>query len=149
MSWLSQIDYWHWLVLGIVLVVLEVFSPGVYFMWLGVAAIVVGAVLYWLPDMSWQAQLVLFAVFSVVSIALVRILLQRHPIESDEPALNRRGEQYIGRVLTLSEPIVNGVGRVKVDDTLWRVEGPDCPAGTRVRVVGVDGVVFQVEPESD
>ncbi len=149
MSWLSQIDYWHWLVLGIVLVVLEVLSPGVYFLWLGIAAIVVGGILYGLPDMTWQMQLVLFAVFSVVSIALARILLQRHPIESDEPALNRRGEQYIGRVLTLSEPIENGVGRVKVDDTIWRVEGPDCPAGTRVRVVGVDGVVFQVEPEND
>lgn len=149
MSWLSQLDYWHWLVLGIVLVVLEVLSPGVYFLWLGVAAIVVGGVLYGLPDLSWQMQLVLFAVFSVVSIALARIFLERHPIESDEPALNRRGEQYIGRVLTLAEPIENGVGRVKVDDTIWRVEGPDCPAGTRVRVVGVDGVVFQVEPEND
>lgn len=147
MEWLDQIDYWHWLVVAVVLVVLEIFSPGVFFMWLGVAAAVVGGVLWLLPELSWQTQFVLFALLSVVSIAVVRAVLARHPIASDEPTLNRRGEQYIGRTLVLSEAIENGVGRVHVDDTLWRVAGVDAPAGTRVRVTGVDGAVLKVEPE--
>ena len=146
MSWLDQIDYWHWLVAAVVLVVLEILSPGVFLMWLGLAAAIVGGLLWLMPGLSWQAQFVLFAVFSVLSIGLARIVLARRPIRSDAPTLNRRGEQYIGRVLTLSQPIENGVGKVRVDDTLWRVEGADAPAGSHVRVVGVDGAVLRVEP---
>jgi len=147
MEWLDQIDYWHWLLVAIVLVVLEIFSPGVFFLWLGVAAAVVGGVLWLMPELSWQTQFVLFAIFSVVSIGVARIFLIRRPIATDEPTLNRRGEQYIGRTLVLSEAIENGVGRVRVDDTLWRVAGKDAPAGARVRVTGVDGAVLIVEPE--
>ncbi len=146
MSWLDQIDYWYWLVAAVVLVVLEILSPGVFLMWLGLAAAIVGGLLWLMPGLSWQAQFVLFAVFSVLSIGLARIVLARRPIRSDAPTLNRRGEQYIGRVLTLSQPIENGVGKVRVDDTLWRVEGADAPAGSHVRVVGVDGAVLRVEP---
>lgn len=147
MGWLHQIDYWHWLVVAVVLVVLEVFSPGVYFLWLGVAAALVGGVLWLIPELSWQVQFVLFALFSIASIGLLRLLLARHPISTDEPTLNRRGEQYIGRVLVLSEPIENGMGKVRVDDTLWRVEGADAPVGQRVRVTGVDGAVLRVKSE--
>ncbi len=146
MEWLNQIDYWHWLVAAVVLVVLEILSPGVFFMWLGVAAAVVGGVLWLIPELSWQTQFVLFAVFSVVSIGVARMVLARRPIATDQPALNRRGEQYIGRTLVLSEPIENGIGKMRVDDTQWRVEGSDAPAGRRVRVTGVDGAVLKVEP---
>jgi len=146
MSWLEHLDYWQWLVLGVVLIVLEIVSPGVFLLWLGLAALGVGGILWWMPDLVWQTQLVIFAVFSVLSIGLARLVLRHRPIATDEPTLNRRGEQYLGRVFTLGAPIENGVGRVRVDDTLWRVEGPDAPAGSRVRVVGVDGTVFRVEP---
>ena len=147
MEWLDQIDYWHWLIVAVALVVLEIFSPGVFFLWLGVAAAVVGGVLWFMPELSWQTQFVLFAVFSVVSIGVARIFLIRRPIATDEPTLNRRGEQYVGRTLVLSEAIENGVGRVRVDDTLWRVAGKDSPAGARVRVTDVDGTVLIVEPD--
>ena len=145
---LDQIDYWHWLIVAVVLVVLEVFSPGVFFLWLGVAAAVVGGILWLMPELSWQTQFVMFAVLSVVSIIVARMVLIRRPIETDEPTLNRRGEQYVGRVLVLTEAIENGVGKVRVDDTQWRVNGVDSPAGTRVRVTGVDGTVLRVEPEA-
>jgi len=145
---LDQIDYWHWLIAAVVLVVLEVFSPGVFFLWLGVAAAVVGGILWLMPELSWQTQFVMFAVLSVVSIIVARVVLIRRPIETDEPTLNRRGEQYVGRVLVLTEAIENGVGKVRVDDTQWRVNGVDSPAGTRVRVTGVDGTVLRVEPEA-
>jgi membrane protein implicated in regulation of membrane protease activity len=92
-----------------------------------------------------EAQLVLFGILSVVAVIAWRRYREKHPPESDQPLLNQRGQQYIGRVFTLDHAIVNGVGKVEVDDSTWRVKGPDQVVGTRVRVTGVDGVIFIVE----
>ncbi len=144
-GWLSGIGHWHWWVLGIAFVVLEVFSPAAFFLWLGIAAALVGLLLLAMPQLAWEWQLLAFAGFSVASVVLGRSYLKRHPIRTDQPTLNRRGEQYVGRVFTLETPIVNGNGKIRVDDTSWKVRGPDCPAGSQVRVNGVDGVVLLVE----
>jgi membrane protein implicated in regulation of membrane protease activity len=77
-----------------------------------------------------------------------RLRALRRPA-SDHPVLNRRGEQYVGRQFTLEQPIVNGRGSVKVDDTVWRVAGPDLPAGARFTVRGADGATLLVEPRAD
>jgi membrane protein implicated in regulation of membrane protease activity len=79
---------------------------------------------------------------------LSRLYFAHHPIETDQPRLNRRGEQYVGRVFTLREPIVNGQGKIRVDDSTWKIQGVDCPSGTKVRVTGVNGVVLQVSRDS-
>ncbi|MEW8049977.1 MAG: NfeD family protein, partial [Candidatus Thiodiazotropha sp.] len=126
------------------LMILEVFSPGAFLLWLGLAAGTVGLLLLLIPDITWQIQILLFALLSVAIIVLVRAFLQRRPIETDQPHLNRRGEQYLDRTFTLQEPIVNGEGRIHVDDTTWKITGEDCPAGTRIRISGVQGVVLQV-----
>lgn len=146
-GWLQTLSYWHWLVLGVVLVILEILSPGVFFLWLGIAAGGVGLVLMLWAGISWPYQLLLFALFSLITVVASRRYFRRFPIATDEPRLNRRGEQYLGRTFTLSAPILNGVGRIRVDDTTWKITGPDCPAGSRVRVDGVDGVVLQVQCE--
>jgi membrane protein implicated in regulation of membrane protease activity len=142
----GQIVYWHWLIAAVVLVTLEIFMPSTFFLWLGVAAGVVGAMLWLIPDMSWEVQLVLYAVLSVLSIVIGRMFFKRWPIKTDEPLLNKRGHQYVGRVFTLSEPVVNGVGKVRVDDSTWKIEGNDTPAGVRVRITGVDGTILKFEP---
>ena len=144
-SWLAEITSWHWWVLGIVFVILEIVSPAAFFLWLGIAAGLVGFVLVGLPDLTWEWQLLAFAGFSVASVVLGRGYLVRHPIKTDQPTLNRRGEQYIGREFTLDAPIVNGIGKIRVDDTSWKIRGSDCPAGNQVLVSGVDGVVLLVE----
>ncbi len=149
MQWLQQVDFWHWWVLGVVLIILEVFSPGVFFLWMGIAAGIVGVVVWQLPDLSWEYQILLFALFSVASVAAGRSFLKRHPIETDQPRLNRRGEQYLDRVFTLEHPVVNGSGKIRVDDSTWKISGSDCDTGTRVRVVGVEGVVLKVEAVDD
>ncbi|MEW8462452.1 MAG: NfeD family protein, partial [Candidatus Thiodiazotropha endolucinida] len=107
MQWFTQLDYWHWLILAVVLMILEVFSPGAFLLWLGLAAGTVGLLLLLIPDITWQIQMLLFALLSVTIIVLVRAFLQRRPIETDQPHLNRRGEQYLDRTFTLQEPIVN------------------------------------------
>ena len=101
------------------------------------------------PEIGWQYQLMIFSGLSVVSIALFRRYQRRNPAITDQPALNRRGEQYIGRTFTLEQPVVNGVGTLRVDDSTWRIAGDDLPAGTRVTVTGVDGVVLEISPMTD
>jgi len=144
-EWLHNMDFWHWWVIGIIFVVLEVFSPAAFFLWLGVSAGIVGLFMLIQPEMSWEWQLTLFAFFSVVSTVAGRRWFASHQKQTDQPALNRRGEQYVGRIFTLKDPIVNGTGKIKVDDTTWKISGADMAAGDKVRVVGVDGVVLKVE----
>ena len=142
---LEQIEFWHWLVAGVVFVILEIFAPGFILLWLGVAAGVVGLVLLAIPGLTWQGQMLIFAVLSVASVGGWRIFARKRPIESDHPTLNKRGSQYIGQVFTLSEGIVNGTGMLHVDDTRWKVRGEDLPSGTKVTVTGVEGTVLTVE----
>jgi membrane protein implicated in regulation of membrane protease activity len=142
---LQHLTYWHWFILAAILVILEVFAPGAFMLWIGIAAGVVGAVLYLVPALTWEFQFILFSVASVGSIVAWRAFRQAHPVVTDEPTLNRRGAQYIGRVFTLDAPIVNGIGKIRVDDSTWKIEGADCPAGTKVRVAGIDNTVLKVE----
>lgn len=137
--------YWHWWLLGIVFLILEVFAPGVFFMWMGIAAGIVGVITWLLPDIGWQWQVLGFALLSVVTVVMGRKWLVRHPIVSEQPNLNRRGEQYVGRTFTLEAPIINGQGKITVDDSTWKIRGPDCDAGDNVKVIDVDGVVLIVE----
>ena len=148
MSPLEQIEFWHWWIAGVALVIIEVFAPGAIFMWLGISAGIVGAMLLAVPDISWQVQFLVFALLSVGSIAGWRVYHKRNPTETDLPSLNRRGEQYVGRVFTLEDGITNGTGVVRVDDSRWKIEGEDLPAGTKVRVTGVEGTVLKVEREA-
>lgn len=141
----EQIVYWHWWVLGILLVTLEIFAPSAFFLWLGISAGIVGTVMLVIPEMSWELQLILFAVLAVVAIFAGRRYFRRNPIQTDNPLLNRRAEQYVGRVFTLEEPVINGVGKVRVDDSTWRVSGPDLPAGEQVKVIAADGVILKIE----
>lgn len=150
MSWLSQLlsafGPWHWWVAGLLLAILEIFAPGVAFIWMGLAAGGVGVIVFVFPGLDWRLQFVVFAILSVASVVVSRRFLKKHPIETDRPDLNRRGQQYIGDVYTLAEPIVDGRGRLKVHDTMWKILGPDLPAGNHIRITGVDGVMLTVEP---
>ena len=145
MPFLEDANFWHWWILGIVLVIVEAVAPGAVFIWMGAAAGLVGVVLLIAPNLAWQFQLLMFAVLSIGSIAGWRAYQKKHPPVSDQPTLNRRGEQYVGRLVVLDEALVNNTGKIKIDDSTWKVEGDDMPAGTRVKVVGVDGIVLQVE----
>ena len=136
--------YWNWMLLGVVLMAIEAIVPGFFFLWMGVAALIVGLTLTLLPDMSWTYQIMLFALLSVGSIVAWRWRLRRHPTQTADPLLNRRGHQYVGRVFTLDAPAVNGHGKIRVDDSTWKLlVEQDHPAGTRLRIVGVDGVMLK------
>jgi membrane protein implicated in regulation of membrane protease activity len=144
-SMLEDIVYWNWWVLALILIIVEVLVAGTFFLWMGVSAAAVGLVLLLLPGLSWQAQLSLFAIFAIASIILSRIWLAKHARAAPPSTLNRRGSQYIGRHFTLSEPIVNGIGRLNVDDTIWRISGPDLDSGSQIIVEGIDGTILTVK----
>jgi membrane protein implicated in regulation of membrane protease activity len=142
---LEHLTYWHWFILAALLIILEVFAPGAFMLWIGIAAGVVGATLYFVPSMTWEYQFMLFSIAAVGSIIAWRSYRRNNPITTDEPTLNRRGSQYIGRTFTLEAPITNGIGKIRVDDSTWKIEGADCPAGSKVKVVGIDNTVLKVE----
>ena len=137
-------DAWQWGIAALVLLMFEMILPGFYLLWVGVAAGIVALLVFVLPNLSLEAQLLVFAAATVASIVSWRAWHSRHPDVSDQPFLNERGQQYVGREFTLDTPIVNGMGRMRVGDGVWKVSGEDLPAGTVVRVVGVDGIVMQV-----
>ena len=146
MEYLEQAEFWHWWIAAILLLVIETFAPGAVFLWLGIAAGMVGLVLLIFSGLGWEYQFLIFAVCTVGSAVGWRAYVRRHPTETDQPTLNRRGEQYVGRTFTLAEAIVNGKGKITVDDSTWKIEGDDLPAGTKIQVTGVEGTVLKVEP---
>lgn len=144
-SFLDQIQFWHWLILAAVLAAIEIVAPGVFFIWLGAAAALTGIIALIVP--GWEMQALIFAVLAVIAVWGGNKFQRATAGDQPTTTLNRRGAQLIGRIVSLSQPIVNGRGTAKVDDSTWRVEGPDLPAGTQVTVTGVDGSVLKVEPK--
>ncbi len=144
---LQTIDQWYWFGFAVILVILEVLlGVNFFLLWMGLSAATVGLIVTFYPTLSWEFQFIIFALQALVSILLWNMHLKHRQSDSDLPFLNRRNQQYIGRTATLQEPIVNGRGRIHIDDSFWRIEGPDLPVGTLVKIVSVDGVVLKVEP---
>ncbi|EJM13299.1 membrane protein implicated in regulation of membrane protease activity [Pseudomonas sp. GM18] len=138
-------SFWSWLALGTVLLILEVFGAGGYLLWIGMAAAAVGVLTFLIPGLPWEWQVLLFAVFSILT-ALYWWRRQRSVVRaSDQPNLNLRGQELIGKVFVVTEAIVNGRGKIKVADGVWMARGPDTASGSRVRVIGQQGAILLVE----
>ncbi|MEM8703017.1 MAG: NfeD family protein [Pseudomonadota bacterium] len=146
-STIGALGPWTWFILGLLLLGLEIVAPGSIFLWFGLSALAVGVVAL-VFDPSWQVLVSIFLVLSIVSLLIGRRMMRRLASESGDPGLNQRGSRYIGREFTLQKPLSEGAGNLSIDDTIWRITGPDLPAGTKVRVESIDGarlVVSQVE----
>jgi membrane protein implicated in regulation of membrane protease activity len=144
---IASLGAWNWIILGGILLAVELMAPGTFILWLGVSAILVGLISFAI-DWNWQEQGVAFAILAVASMVfwwkLVRPRRQDKEA-SDQPFLNRRAQGLVGRVFTLDKPIVDGAGTVRIGDTIWRVTGPDCAAGSRVKIARADGAMLFVE----
>ena len=145
MDWLGMLDdHWGWLVLAALLGVGEVLMPGVFLIWVALAAAVTGLIALLLP-VSVPVQLLIFALLCLLSVWGGRRWYAANPVDSQDPLLNDRTARLIGEVVLVVEPIEAGRGRVKVGDSVWSCRGPDAPAGSRVRVTGAEASVLQVE----
>lgn len=140
----SEAGAWTWIVLGLVLMGLELVVPGAFMIWLGLAALATGGLVY-VFGLGWQAALIAYAALALVAVLGARWLNGRRSVGEQESDLNRADRALIGRELTLDAAIVMGQGRVRVNDSTWRAIGPDLPAGSPVRVVRVDGASLVVE----
>ena len=140
---LAQYGPWLWFVVAVLLFLLETAIPGVHFLWFGMAAAAMGTIALLLP-VDWQWQIVLFSLLSFATVYLVRRSGAADAARSDEPVLNVRGAQYIGRKVKVEEAIRNGRGKVRVGDTVWAAEGEDAAHGAEVTVTGVNGTVLVV-----
>ena len=137
--------YWHWWLFAIALIILEIFSAGAFFVWMGVAAGVTGLILLILPEISWEAQFIVFAVTSIAAILIGRSFFNRKEINTEDPTLAEQESSLIGKTFSVEQAIINGSGRVKVGESTWKANGPDCKVGKSVRVIAVDGAELIVE----
>ena len=138
-------DVWFWYIIGLVLLIGELLAPGIFLLWLALAAGLTGGINS-IFGLGWQAELAVFAVLSVLLVLASwnYVMKQRRP-KSDQPDLNQRQTGYVGRRTTLLQAISNGRGKVKIDDTVWDVSGPDMAQGTAVVVTGVTGATLEVK----
>jgi len=143
--WIAHLEWWHWMVLAVVLAAAETFMPGAFAIWFAASAAVIGLALVVIP-IPWQIQFIGFAVLGMVALIFYRRWLRNHPEKVEQPNLNQRGVQYVGSELVLIEPIEQGAGKARVGDGVWKVSGPELPAGARVRVTGVNGTILIVVP---
>jgi membrane protein implicated in regulation of membrane protease activity len=140
---IASLGVWNWFVLGLILLGIEVLAPGTFILWLGIAALLTGAITF-LLGFGWQTQLIAFAILSVLAVIGWWVYSGRGKKNAADPVLHRRADLHIGRVFTLEEPIVGGSGRVRIDDSVWRISGDDLPAGSKVRVASTDGALLNV-----
>jgi len=142
----GQLTPWHWMTVGVIFFVLELFAPTTVLFWPAIAAIATGIIAFLIPALGWQLQVALFAALAIAMTFIGRYFFKnKFRTESADNTLNKRGDSLKGRTITLSEPIVNGVGSVTIDSTRWRLVGPDAPKGSTLKVVGMDGSSLIVE----
>ncbi|NVN85332.1 MAG: NfeD family protein [Rhodopseudomonas sp.] len=140
----AALGSWNWLIFGFILMGLELLAPGVFMFWLGLAALLVG-LLSFVIHPSWQIQILMFALSAAAAVPLWRRMARQNAGASQSnPFLNKRADALVGREFTLEKPIIDGAGTVRIDDTIWRVSGPDAPAGSRVKIVQADGASLTV-----
>ena len=144
-EFLQNLQWWHWMVLAVLLAAAETRIPGAVIIWFAASAAFIGLLLIAIP-IPWQYQLIGFALLGVAALLLYRSYRKKNPGTFEQPNLNQRGLQYVGSELVLVEPIEQGSGKAKLGDGVWKVSGPELPAGARVRVTGVNGTILTVIP---
>ncbi|MEN5082154.1 NfeD family protein [Bosea sp. TWI1241] len=141
----ASLGGWAWVVLGLVLIGAEMLAPGIFLLWLGLAALLTGLVVG-LTALSWQGAWLVFAALSIASVVAGRLITRRKEDEPDAArGLNARGRNLVGRVFRLEQSMIGGEGRLRIDDSSWRIIGPDLLAGAQIRVVRVEGATLVVE----
>ncbi len=144
MDIIESLGNWAWWIIAGVMFILELMAPAFFFLWFGFAAVVTGLLVLFVP-MGWQWQVSIFAVLTIILLLISRQVFGKTGWRSDKPMLNKRLERYVGKTYVLETAIRNGHGKVKINDTVWNVEGPEAPAGSQVKVTGAEGSTLIVE----
>ncbi len=145
MDWFEQLDTGYlWLIGAVVLSALELLLPGVFLIWIAVAAALTGiaTLLFGVPA---TGQLVLFSLLAIAAVYSARKSYRTIGNTSADPMLNDRIARMVGQTVIVVEAITDGRGRVKVGDGVWAAHGADAAVGASVRVTGADGATLLVE----
>ncbi|AZK61961.1 NfeD family protein [Pectobacterium versatile] len=138
--------HWFWLSLGGLLLAAEMLGASGYMLWSGLSAVLVG-LLTWVMPLGWPLQGTIFAILTIVTALLWWYWLRKRTLSRPQSMLNQRGQQLLGLRATLTDPVINGFGRVNIGDSSWRVKSEqDLPAGTQVEVIAIDGITLHVRP---
>ncbi|MFN2099613.1 NfeD family protein [Altererythrobacter sp. MF3-039] len=137
--------HWIWLTIGLVLIALEMLVPGVFLLWLGLAAVVTSAIAF-VFDLGPAFQVVNFVFLSLIAVYSAKRFLRERPIESSDPLLNKRGGRLVGETAIVTQALDGGSGRIRYGDSEWIARGPDIDVGERVRITGSNGAELLVEP---
>ncbi|MCH5050664.1 NfeD family protein [Pectobacterium aquaticum] len=138
--------HWFWLSLGGLLLAAEMLGASGYLLWSGLSAVLVG-LLTWIMPLGWPLQGTIFAILTIATALLWWYWLRKRTLSRPQSMLNQRGQQLVGLRATLTDPVINGFGRVNIGDSSWRVKSEqDLPIGTQVEVVAVDGITLHVRP---
>ena len=136
---------WFWWIVAGLLLFAELLLPGFFMLWLAVAAALT-ALLDLVFQLGWVSECFTFAGLSLLTVlASWRFVVGSRYARSDQPHLNRKQNAFLGKTYTLIQPIINGSGKIRVEDALWDVDGPDMPQGARVKVTAVAGLRLVVE----
>jgi hypothetical protein len=142
----GSISLWTWLsAAGLLILTDLMFGAHFFLIWLGLCALIMAGLVYFIPELSWQMQFFYYFLLSALCLVFWRNYLKNNPITSDSPLLNSRTEQMVGNTYVLATDIKNGTGKIQVGDSQWIVKGPDASKGTSVKVVSADGMRLQVE----
>src|SRR6185295_9498201 len=112
---------------------LEIFLPGIFLVWMAVAAGITGLFVAFI-DIPLSYQLGMFALLAFAAVYSGRHVYARNPVPSSDPKLNERASRLVGQRVTVETAIENGKGRVKVGDGVWNARGPDLPSGAHAVV---------------
>jgi inner membrane protein len=136
---------WAWWIIAGILLIGELLAPGIFLLWLAAAAALT-AIADLIFNFSWQGEVATFAILSVaLVVASWRWVMDSRKPKSDQPHLNQRHAAYVGRIFPLEQAITNGSGKVRIEDALWDVDGPDLAKGERVRITGISGLRLSAE----
>ncbi len=136
-----------WFILGCSLILLEIFIPGTFVLWLGIAALLAAGFAFIVPE-AITLQLIIMAVASLATVLIGRKLYRKIGDTSDSSAepLNNRTARYIGHITYTESDIINGRGRIKIEDSSWLCEcTQDLPKGHKVKITGANGTLLIVE----
>ena len=138
----ENLNFMHWLVLGLSLIILELFLWTVFLLWIGASAITVSIFFYLMPDTSWPIQLLIFVILSLTTTNLAK---RYYPVKTVDDELHEKAKTFIGKECKVSS-IEDGIIKVQIGKSLWFAKGKNLSIGQVVKIINVESSTFIVEP---
>ena len=138
----ENLNFMHWLVLGLSLIILELFLWTVFMLWIGASAITVSIFFYLMPDTSWPIQLLIFVILSLTTTSLAK---RYYPVKTVDDELHEKAKTFIGKECKVSS-IEDGIIKVQIGESLWFAKGQNLSIGQTVKIINVESSTFIVEP---